>query len=202
MTGIDELHEDELEAAEHLVGGELGHGGGMLVHLRQDREQSARTWLLLSAPSVDIARREWDLARIALLRCGALFAAVRMSVDLVHAAAGTSDGEKVNEYLADVLAGPIFLDQHSARYYALVPASTANRQEWHDRRHAPHAECLGRDSYVGVPRPDLDGPDQHFSHWCVPMSGPGDLCGADAVSQLASYGRHVLAMAGAIDAQK
>lgn len=108
----------------------------------------------------------------------------------------------MNEYLAEVLGGPVFLDQHSARYYALVPAGTAKRGEWHDRRHAPHAECLGLDSYIGVPRPGLDAPDRHFSYWCVPMIGPGDLCVAEGVSQLASYGRHLLAMAGAIDAQK
>ncbi|MGW1917062.1 hypothetical protein ACWCQS_41950 [Streptomyces sp. NPDC002076] len=118
-----------------------------------------------------------------------------MTADLVHAAADTSDAEKVSEYLAEALfGGPVFLDQHSARYYVLVPASTANRAEWHDRRHAPYAECLGRDSYVGVPRPDIDAPDRHFSYWCVPMGGPGALCDAEAVSQLASYGRHLLVM--------
>ncbi|MFF5019109.1 hypothetical protein [Streptomyces sp. NPDC001165] len=147
--------------------------------------------------SANSARQYWDQYGIALLRCDALFAAVRISADLVHAAAGSSDTETVREYLAAaLLGGPVFLDQHCARYYALVPMGTVHREEWHDGRHKPHAECLGPDSYVGVPRPDIDTPDQHFSHWCVPMHRPGDLCDADAVSQLVSYGRHLLVMAG------
>ncbi|MEU0058485.1 hypothetical protein [Streptomyces sp. NPDC006334] len=204
MTGVDEqLYEDETDVMEALFGeGEQGQGGGVLVHLRQDREQGARSWLLLSAQDIDVARQEWNRAGVALLRCGALFAAVRIDADLVHAAAGTSDDGEVNEYLAAVLAGPVFRSQHRGRYYALVPASAAARREWRERRYAPHAECLGLGSYVGVPRPDLDRPDRHISYWCVPMSGPGDLCDAGAVSQLLGYGRHVMAMAGVLGARK
>ncbi|MFF7369835.1 hypothetical protein [Streptomyces tricolor] len=167
---------------------------------RQDREAAVRSWLLLSAASASTSRTEWDRAGIALLRCGGLFGAVRMSAELVHAAAGSHEpGEVASLLTAALFGGPTFFDLHSARYYALVPASTAARTEWRDRRHAPAAESLGAGSYVGVPRPDLIGPDtEHFSYWCVPMHGPGDLCDPEAVSQLVSHGRHRLTTQGAV----
>ncbi|WP_019061664.1 hypothetical protein [Streptomyces prunicolor] len=186
MTDL-ELYDEDDEA----------RASGVLVNTRQEREQAVRSWLLLSAQSADRARTEWQIGGVALLRCGALFAAVRMSADLVHAAAGSADAETVNAYLAEVLhGGPVFVDQHSRRYYALVPASTADRPEWRGRRR-DGAECLGRDSYLGVPRPEFNDPLQHFSYWCVPMDGPGDLCPPPEVSRLAAYGRHRLAAAEA-----
>ncbi|WP_245237012.1 hypothetical protein RFN58_35830 [Streptomyces iakyrus] len=167
---------------------------GVLVHTRQERELAVGTWLLLSADSSDQARREWKEGGIALLRCGTLFAAVRMNADLVHAAAGSDDPETVKAYLANVLhGGPVFVDQNSRLYYALMPSSTADRREWVERRHVG-AECLGPDSFLGVPRPDLNDPNEAFSYWAVPMDGPGDLCPVKAVSQLVTYGRDRLAV--------
>ncbi|MEV5386226.1 hypothetical protein [Streptomyces sp. NPDC052721] len=164
------------------------------VVTRQEREAAVRSWLLLSAAHASTSRTEWDRAGIALLRCGALFSVIRMSAELVEAAAGSREPDSVRGFLtAALLGGPAFVDQNSGRYYALVPASTADRPEWRDRRHAPHAEALGRDSYVGVPRPGLNEPHpQHFSYWCMPMHGPAELCDPDAVLQLVAHGRHRL----------
>ncbi|CAM5475828.1 MULTISPECIES: hypothetical protein [Streptomyces] len=164
------------------------------VVTRIEREAAVRSWLLLSAAGADTSRTDWDENGIALLRCGALFSTVRMSAELVEAAAGSNEPEKVRDVLtAALFGGPVFVDTHSGRYYALVPASTANRAEWRERRHAPHAEIRGRDSYVGVPRPGLDEPHPgRFSYWCVPMHGPADLCDPAAVSQLVAHGRHRL----------
>ncbi|WP_157901149.1 hypothetical protein [Streptomyces davaonensis] len=62
---------------------------GVLVHSRADRELAVTHWLLLSAPDTHRARTEWSETGIALLRCGGLFTAVRLSAALVHAASGT-----------------------------------------------------------------------------------------------------------------
>ncbi|MGW7790592.1 hypothetical protein [Streptomyces tricolor] len=178
-----------------------GHSEPRVV-TRQEREAAVRSWLLLSAASASTSQTEWERDGIALLRCGALFSAVRMSAELVHAAAGSHEPGEVAGFLTAVLfGGPAFFDQHSARYYALVPASTAARKEWREKRHSPAADGLGLGlgSYVGVPRPGLNGPhDGHFSYWCVPMHGPGDLCDPEAVSQLVSHGRHRLTTQGAV----
>ncbi|WP_409469705.1 hypothetical protein [Streptomyces sp. HC307] len=170
----------------------------MFVHTRREREVAVGTWLLLSAQSADRARMEWKKGGIALLRCGALFAAIRMNGDLVRAAADTDDAERVDAFLEEALCGgPVFVDQHSAQYYALVPASMQDRREWRERRHLDGTKCLGRDSYLGVPRPEFTEPDHHFSYWCVSMDGPGDLCPVEAVSQLVTYGQYRLATAEA-----
>jgi len=187
VTEFDDLPEcDEM--------GEAAESGTVLVHTRQEREQAVRSWLLLAAEGLDTTGLSWQKAGITLLRCGVLFAAVRMEAELVRAAAGSDDHKAVNAFLDNALhGGPVFIDQHSARYYALVPASAAQRREWCERRHAPAAELLGHDSLLGVPRPEFTSPDEHFSYWCVPMDGPGDLCPVEAVSQLVTYGRYRLA---------
>ncbi|MFF0222601.1 hypothetical protein [Streptomyces sp. NPDC004629] len=160
--------------------------------------QTVASWLLISAvESADRAWNDWATGGIALLRCGGLFAAVRMSAGVVHAAAGSDEPEPVCGFLDEALhGGPVFTDQLSSRYYALVPPSTAQRPEWTDGRHGG-AECLGVGSYLGVPSPTLDEEHGHRSYWCVPMRGPGNLCTADAVSQLVLCGRYRLAIGAA-----
>ncbi|PWI06567.1 hypothetical protein DIZ27_32940 [Streptomyces sp. NWU339] len=162
----------------------------MLVHARQTREAAVRSWLMLSATDYERVRGDWDVSGVALLRCGALFAAVRIQTELIHAAADSDEPKTVNAFLAEALyGGPVFVDQHSRHYYALVPTSTPKRREWQDRRY-PGAECLGHGTYLGVPRPEFTNDGWSFSYWCVPMDGPGALCGPDAVSQLVAYARH------------
>ncbi|MFF5972196.1 hypothetical protein ACFY7C_11825 [Streptomyces sp. NPDC012769] len=167
---------------------------------RQEREAAARAWLLLSTASVGDARKEWQRTGIALLKCGVLFSAVRMEAELVHAAVGSAEVTKVSDFLEVMLfGGPVFVDQGSARYYALVPPSVPLRREWADKLDAPYAECLGSGTYVGVPDPSRNSPHGALVYWTVPMKGPGSLCDPGAVAEFVERGRHLLrhAKAGA-----
>lgn len=154
---------------------------GVYVHTPADRGMATAHWLLAAADDRDEARVEWAEQGIALLRCGGLFAAVRIPARLVHAVARSDDHAAVDAFLAEALhGGPVICDPKGRHYYALVPASTASR--W---RH-PLVECLGRDTYLGVPRLDAVGLNAQAwaSYWSVPMSSAADLCSPEAVSQL------------------
>lgn len=166
-------------------------GPGVLVHSRKDREFAAGTWLLAAAPDMNEAREAWkERNGIALLRCGGLFGAIRLSTDLVRAAAATQNTAQVDAFLAEALHGaPVFMDRFAQWYYVLVPVSTGQRREWKASRLAPHAEFLGGNCFLGVPRPDASEPEGVRSYWCVPMDGPGDLAVPDMVSQLVAVGR-------------
>ncbi|ELP61488.1 hypothetical protein STRTUCAR8_03670 [Streptomyces turgidiscabies Car8] len=163
----------------------------VLVHSRKDREFAASTWLLAAALDMREARAAWEKRNgIALLRCGGIFGAVRLSTDLVRAAAATENTAEVDAFLAQVLHGaPVFTDQFSQWYYVLVPVSTGRRQEWETARLAPKAEFLGSNTFLGVPRPDVTEPEGVRSYWCVPMDGPGALAVPDRVSQLVAVAR-------------
>lgn len=164
-------------------------GAGVLVHSRQDREVAVGTWLLAAAQDMNQARTQWQESGIALLRCGGLFGAIRISADLVRTAAGTDNSRKIDAFLAEALqGGPVFVDLYAQRYYVLVPVSAGRRYEWAVRRD-PEAEFLGRGCFLGVPRPDRTEPEGVRSYWCVPMDGPGDLAVPDAVSQLLAVAR-------------
>ncbi|MGW3417071.1 hypothetical protein [Streptomyces phaeochromogenes] len=155
---------------------------GVLVHPATDRQLAAAQWLLSAHPAPEQARMEWSgEGGVALLPLGTLYSAVRIPERMVHAAAGSSEPTAVNEYLAQaLLGGPVICDPSGRRYYALVPASTATR--W---RHGD-AVCLGRGTFLGVPRLDvveLD-PRAWASYWAVPMPSAAMLCWPDAVAQL------------------
>ncbi|WP_240980776.1 MULTISPECIES: hypothetical protein [unclassified Streptomyces] len=153
---------------------------------------AAGHWLLSAAEDTRRARKEWADSGIALLRCGTLFTAVRLSAELVHAAAGTEDLRTVDTYLAQaLLGGPAFADTRWGLYYALVPPGTARLRQWEGR--TLDAECLGRNSYLGVPDPARTDPDDGSSYWSVPVDGPGLLGSPGAVAQLLVCGRHRLA---------
>ncbi|WP_266978452.1 hypothetical protein [Streptomyces sp. NBC_01669] len=163
------------------------------MHSRCERELAVSHWLLAAAEDMKAARREWEGTGIALLRCGGLFAAIRIPAGIVQAAAGTEDPKRIGVYLDEAVHGPVFIDTSSQRYYALVPASTPRLPQWADRK-VPDAECLGSGCFLGVPRPQRTEPEQFRSYWCVPMDGPGALCSPDAVSQLVAYGRYQRAL--------
>lgn len=172
------------------VRGPVESSPGVLVHSREDRELAVGHWLLSAAPDMKEARDQWATRGIALLRCGGVFAAVRVPGDIVRAAAGTDDPERIGAYLKEALqGGPVFVDTSSQRYYVLVPASTSRLPQW-DGHTVPDTECLGSGSFLGVPRPQRNEPEQSRSYWCVPMDGPGALCSPAAVSQLVAYGRY------------
>ncbi|WP_327660895.1 MULTISPECIES: hypothetical protein [unclassified Streptomyces] len=162
---------------------------GALIHADRDRELAAENWLLSAASCVKETRTAWQETGLALLRCGVTFTAVRIPATVVHAAAETDAPERVRDYLARTLDGPVFADQFSRLFYALVPASTADHPTWQGRI-APDAECLGTNSFLGVPRTGREDPERSRCHWVVPMTGPGDLCTPDAVLRLIDYGRH------------
>lgn len=157
----------------------------MILHSRADREQAVSHWLLTAARDIAEAREEWTTRGIALLRCGGVFAAVRIPADIVQAAAGSDDPGRIGAYLGEALSGPVFIDTSSQRYCALVPASAA--RQW-DRNAVPGVECLGPGSYLGVPRPQHNDPEEALSYWCVPMDGPGNLCDPVSVLQVVMYG--------------
>ncbi|MEW2117042.1 hypothetical protein AB0945_17970 [Streptomyces sp. NPDC005474] len=164
---------------------------GVLVHSRKDREFAVGTWLLAAAQDMKEARTAWEQRNgIALLRCGGIFGAVRLSSDLVRAAAATEKTAEVDAFLGRALHGaPVFMDQFAQWYYVLVPVSTGRRREWRTSSLAPKAEFLGSNTFLGVPRPDATEPEGVRSYWCVSMDGPGALAVPDMVSQLVAVGR-------------
>ncbi|MCF4138692.1 hypothetical protein L1856_21150 [Streptomyces sp. Tue 6430] len=158
---------------------------------RAERALTAEQWLLTAAPDRGRARAEWLSDGVPLLRCGGAFGAIRISAPPVHAAARTDDLVEVDQYLAKaLLGGPVFMDQESGRYYALVGISTGRRPAWQQAR--DDAEYLGQNHYLGVPALSATDP-AHRSYWCVPMDSAGILTVADAVSQLVDTGRDRLA---------
>ncbi|MER5361695.1 hypothetical protein [Streptomyces sp. NPDC002785] len=160
----------------------------VLVHTRRERELAVSHWLLAAAPNMNEARTQWATRGIALLRCGGVFAAVRISAGIVQAAAGTEDPGRIGTYLREALQGPVFIDTSSRRYYVLVPVSASQLRQWHG--HGPDVECLGPGSFLSVPRPQCSEPDVFRSYWCVPMDGPGTLCSPEAVLQVIAYGSY------------
>ncbi|MFE9132427.1 hypothetical protein ACFYOF_44700 [Streptomyces sp. NPDC007148] len=162
------------------------------VTLGAERALAIEHWLLSAAEDPDRARTDWKKSGRALLRCGTLFAAVRLSARIVYAAAQTACLQDVDSYLARALhGGPAFLDQLTHRYYVLVGASTGCRPQWSARR-SEDAELIGRAHFLGIPPVQSTTPGAGPSYWCVPMDSPGDLCAAGAVEQLLAYGRYNL----------
>ncbi|MDT3724886.1 hypothetical protein ROS62_08280 [Streptomyces sp. DSM 41972] len=171
-------------------------GRDVRVHLGAHRRLASEHWLLSTLPEYDRARarQEWTDHRIALLPMGTLVSAVRLPARLVLAVAGCRGvcGE-VDRFLAEALeGGPVICDPNGRRFYALVPASMpatwrAAAEEWQ----SAEVECLGRNSYLGVPRLDVTEPDVRVgSYWSVPMSSAASLCGPLAVARLIAAGWH------------
>jgi hypothetical protein len=164
-------------APDHIDSGPAGHDV-----TGEERQVAAATWLLSAADNRDIAKQEWRFGDVALLRCGALFTAVRVPLATVEAAAGTDDRQKIGAYLNEaLLGGAVFLNGATEEVYFLVPPSTWGRWK------VPGTECLCPDLYLGVPRPGAE-PEER-SYWLVEMDGPGVLSMENAVKQVVAYGR-------------
>lgn len=166
---------------------------GLLVRLGTQRQLSVSEWLLAAA-AVDIkhARVDWADRGIALMRCGSIFAAVRIPAEMVHAAAGAEDRDRIDIFLGEVLeGGPVFIDASSQRYYVLVHVSTEGFLDEIGAL-APDVEWLGSGTYLGVPDPMRHTQGGIRSYWCVPMYGPGVLCSPNAVARLIALGRRSL----------
>lgn len=81
------------------------------ISTRQERQLAVGTWLLLSA---DITERACQERRTGGIASSTLFAALRVSARLIHAAAVTSTADTVNEFLPQVLhGGPVLVDPHN-----------------------------------------------------------------------------------------
>ncbi|MGW9058927.1 hypothetical protein [Streptomyces sp. NPDC055733] len=168
--------------------------GGVAVHPASDRRLAAEHWLLSSHPAPRQARAEWNRHQVALLPLGTLFSAVRIPGRLVQAVAASTDPADIDLVLAEVLdGGPVICDPHGPRYYALVPGSMprtwrAAADDWR----VADVDCLGRGTYLGVPRLDaveLAGVGLG-SYWSVPMESAGVLCAPLKVARLIAAGVH------------
>jgi len=149
------------------------------------RQSACADWLLGVAAAIEQARADWSNDGVALFRCGALFTAVRIPADIVHAAAGSSAPDDVADALS-ALGGPVFFHPRGERFYAL----TDPQASWSP---SLDAEALAPDTYIGVPALDRTEPDEELSaYWAVPLVDPGELCDAGAVVKLAAVGREVL----------
>lgn len=159
---------------------------------RAERLLAVEHWLLSAAPDRDRARQEWRQDGVALLRCGSLFGAVRISAEVVHAAAGTDEPAAVDLFLDKaLLGGPVFADREKSPYYALVGATAGRRDDW--RLTQDDAAFMGVDHFLGVPDLQCTSPDAGRLYWCVEMDSAGELAPADAVSKLVHAGRRRMA---------
>lgn len=153
------------------------------VMTRAERMLAVENFLLAAAQDPATARDHWAVGHNVLVRCGGLFTAVRISGHIVRAAAGSDDRAAVDAYLADALhGGSVFTEAGLARYYVLVPASTAHH--WR----LPGGECLQRNYYLGVPAPRYTEYEEGFPYWPVPMDSPSELCDPVLVSNLVLRG--------------
>ncbi|MFF8398453.1 hypothetical protein [Streptomyces sp. NPDC016172] len=174
---------------------------GVLVHPAADRRLATEHWLLstLPAPGRARARLEWEQHDVAMLPLGALFSAVRIPRRLVVALTASTELAQLDAFLGEALdGGPIVCDPHHERYYAVVPASMPTT--WHeavDEWRTWDVDCLGRGSYLGVPRPDIVGATcSRATYWSVPMDSAAMLCRPLTVARLIAAGRHCLASEG------
>ncbi|MYR40641.1 hypothetical protein [Streptomyces sp. SID5910] len=162
-----------------------------------DRRSPVERWLLSAAPAPGQTRRDWARQGVALLPLGVLFSAVRIPGRLVQAVAGSASAQGVDDFLDEALdGGPVICDPRGPRYYALVPANVPAtwRQAVDDWRRSADVDCLGRDTYLGVPRIDRTGFDPHTfaGYWAVAISSPGRLCPPLTVARLIAAGVHLL----------
>ncbi|MFD3574788.1 hypothetical protein [Streptomyces sp. NPDC058644] len=138
-------------------------------------------WLSEAQAGPELAWREWNDGGVAILPCGSRFCAIRIPVQLVYAAVGTSEPKAVDAALAARLDGPVILDRQGQYEYALTELIT--QKEWPFQREAP---LLGDGTYLGVPKAERDGSSR--AHWAVPPRFPGHLCSLQAVEQLVAAG--------------
>lgn len=173
---------------------------GVVVHPRTDRDLATSQWLLCTLPegARGQARDEWTDHKLALLPLGTLFSAVRLPGRLVLAAGAIRawNPVDVDAFLHEALeGGPVICDPHRRWYYALVPGRMP--EKWHAAREEWQAlgvECLGRGTYLGVPRVDVTGydPQAPISYWSVMMPSAAMLCTPLNVARVIAAGQMAL----------
>jgi len=155
-----------------------------------DMDRLIAEWLARAHPVPRQARAEWSNQGVALLPLGDLFAAVRLPGELVYAAVGCEEPDQVTVALQEWLHGPVIhgYRRAGATYYALINWGVGVVQQVDQDENAP---CLGRGTYLGVPR--IDRREPPGTYWVVPPRYDGDLCRPAAVRSLVATGRHELA---------
>ncbi|MER7403805.1 hypothetical protein ABT373_15265 [Streptomyces sp. NPDC000070] len=172
---------------------------GVFIHPTAERRLATEHWLLATLPTPlrDRARWEWEQHRVAILPLGGLFSAVRMPERLLTALSTSTEAACVDDFLAEALGGgPVICDPRFSRYYALVPSGMpATLHQMAEAWRALEVDCLGRGSYLGVPRLDAVNREHAFaSYWSVPMDSAAVLCTPVTVARLIAAGRHFLDM--------
>jgi hypothetical protein len=157
----------------------------MAAHKAVDR--LIAEWLSRAHPVPEQALAEWSAQRVALLPLGERFAAVRVAADVLHAAVGREEPGRVADALAWLRTGPVIHDHRTAEatYYALIQAH-AGLVGSEDLL----APCLGKGTYLGVPR--IDRREPPGTYWVVPPRHDGDLCHPETVRSLVRTGRQAL----------
>ncbi|MFF2522213.1 hypothetical protein [Streptomyces liangshanensis] len=150
------------------------------MYVQVETQKALARWLMSTIRTPDVAWQDWLNGRPAVLRTGVHFDAVRMPMELVHAAFSSTQPEIVSGGLAEVLDGPVIADP-AAYYYALVPAGTA--ETWR----SVLGVVRGRGGWLVVPR--LDRTDPGGPYWAVPPVKVGKLCGAVDVAELLRVGQ-------------
>jgi len=155
-----------------------------------DMDRLISEWLARAHPVPRQARADWSNQGVALLPLGNLFAAVRLPGGLVCAAVGCEEPDQVAVALDELLHGPVIHDHRNtgATYYALINWGAGVIQQVEQDEDAP---CLGKGTYLGVPRIDRRQPPG--TYWVVPPRYDGDLCRPRAVRSLVATGRRKLA---------
>ncbi|MGY0068664.1 hypothetical protein ACWZEH_18055 [Streptomyces sp. QTS137] len=172
---------------------------GVFVCPGADHRLALEHWLLSRHSAPSRTRVEWQEQGIALLPLGTLFSAVRIPGCLVQAVTASADPKEADAFLDDALGGgPVICDPNGPRYYALVPAGVP--ATWRDAAEdwrAHDVACLGRGTYLGVPRLDVVDVPEHrtVSYWSVPMVSTASLCSPLSVARLIAAGVHQLAEA-------
>jgi hypothetical protein len=147
-----------------------------------ETQEAIWRWLASSLREPDQAYHEWADGRLAILRTGVLYDAVRMPEELVHAAVGSTVPGVVSGVLAEVLGGPVVCEP-GRWYFALVPPGTC--EVWR----SGVSVVRGRGGWLGIPGVDRTVPSAVVPYWAVPVEQVGGLCPAAAVSELLRVGR-------------
>ncbi|MQS39888.1 hypothetical protein [Streptomyces katsurahamanus] len=140
-------------------------------------------WLAESLDAPQAVWEDWRSGPYTMLPTGVRLDAVRIPVELVHAAADSAIHATVAEHLTAALDGPVICDP-ARWYYALVPPQTS--ETWASGL----ARCLSRGAWLGVPHTDLT--EHALLHWCVPMEYPARLCDPGVVAALIERGHEQL----------
>ncbi|MFJ5223638.1 hypothetical protein [Streptomyces sp. NPDC088400] len=153
-----------------------------MTYTAPDTETAISRWLASTTRHPEIAEQDWRDGRPAILRTGIIYDAVRMPMELVHAAVQSTVPDEVARALTEALDGPVVC--HPGRWhYALVPPGTC--EIWM----SPVAAIRGRGGWLGIPRVDRTKPTPVDPYWAVPVERIGRLCLPAAVAELLHIGR-------------